>query len=136
MSTETPTAHQSAVTIEEDSFSQTLESYTSLVNDLLAESDVTDDDEMNAVRSLSSQLIDEASEIEARVEANEEAVSETGEAVATTRKEQAQVRSRVTDVEQAEADETDEEPVSDSATPPLMGPTHGRERLRLHWATA
>jgi chromosome segregation ATPase len=92
---------------EQDSFSQTLESYTSLVNDLLAESGVTDED-MTIVRGLSSQLINEAKEIEAQVGANEESVSEIQETVATTRKEQAQIRSRVTDVEESvESDDDD-----------------------------
>jgi hypothetical protein len=130
MSTETSTGNQSTVTTEQDSFSQTLESYTSLVNSLLAESDVTDDEDMATVRRVSSQLVDDAKEIEGQVEANEEsvkaneeAVSETQEAVATTRKEQAQIRSRVTDVEDdVETDETGEKTDSNGSNP---GPQAG-----------
>jgi hypothetical protein len=123
MSTETTTANQSTVTTEQDSFSQTLESYTSLVNSLLAESDVTDDEDMATVRRVSSQLVDEAEEIEGQVEANEESVDETQETVATTRREQAEIRSRVTDVEDdVEADETGDEVGSDGSNP---GPQAG-----------
>jgi hypothetical protein len=109
MSTKRTAGNESPVTTEH-SFSDTLESYTSLVNDLLAESDVTDENDMTAVRGLSSQLIDEAEEIE-------ESVDETQETVADTRKEQALIRSRVTQVEDdVEADQTDEEPDSEDET--------------------
>jgi hypothetical protein len=127
MSTETPTAHQSAVTTEH-SFSQTLQSYTSLVNSLLDEADGTDDDDMAAVRSLSSQLVDEAEEIEEGVKANEESISDTQEAVATTRREQAEIRSRVTDVEDdVNADETGEEPDVGGTNPTPDGSETGTQ---------
>jgi len=126
MSTSIPDGNQSTVTTEQDSFSQTLDSYTSLVNGLLAESDVTDDEDMATVRRVSSQLVDDAKEIEEGVKANEESVSETQEVVATTRREQAQVRSRVTDVEESveSDDETGEEPDVDATNPtPQTGKT-------------
>jgi hypothetical protein len=129
MSTSDPRRVNATDTDEQDSFSQTLQSYTSLVNGLLDEADVADDEDMNAVRSLSSQLVDEAEEIEEGVKANEESVSETRELVADTRREQADVRSRVSDVEDdVEADETDEEGGSGEETPtPETGETGTHE---------
>jgi hypothetical protein len=123
MSTERTAGNECPVTTEH-SFSDTLESYTSLVNGLLAESDVADDDDMDTIRDVSSQLVDEAEEIEEGVKANEESISDTQEAVATTRKEQAEIRSRVTDAEEAlDADETDDDPVSDGTNPTSDGPS-------------
>jgi hypothetical protein len=117
MYTDTPTGHESTVTTEH-SFTQILQSYTSVVNDLLAESDVTDDDDMAALKGLSSQLIDEATDIKTQVQVNEEAVHKAQELVADTRRQQADVRGDVHELTEAvESDDDDVESISDASTP-------------------